>query len=124
MLIYNIKDLNKMAVVNTLDYINYIINISTFSMSVLFQGAFLIRFKGKADKAALAILFNYLFVNGFRIFTPKMLYSKWDLLISPLSNGIIYSILFFFVFEMSYLRAFFKKTVHNHYVEEKRLITL
>jgi hypothetical protein len=81
MLIYNIKDLNKMAVVNTLDNINYIINISTFSMSVLFQGAFLIRFKGKADKAALAILFNYLIVNGFRIFIPKMLYSTWDLLI-------------------------------------------
>ena len=81
MLIYKIKDLNKMAVVNTLDNINYIINISTFSMSVLFQGAFLIRFKGKADKAALAILFNYLIVNGFRIFIPKMLYSTWDLLI-------------------------------------------
>lgn len=77
-LIYYIKDLNKMAGVNILDEINYIINISTFSMSVLIQGAFLVRFKGKADKAALAILFNYLFVNGFRIFTPKMLYSKWD----------------------------------------------
>jgi hypothetical protein len=68
-----------MAGVNTLDEINYIINISTFSMSVLFQGAFLIRFKGKADKAALGILFNYLIVNGFRIFLPKTLYSTWDL---------------------------------------------
>ena len=68
-----------MAGVNTLDEINYIINISTFSMSVIFQGAFLIRFKGKADKAALGILFNYLIVNGFRIFLPKTLYSTWDL---------------------------------------------
>jgi hypothetical protein len=68
-----------MAGVNTLDEINYIINISTFSMSVLFQGSFLIRFKGKADKAALGILFNYLIVNGFRIFLPKTLYSTWDL---------------------------------------------
>jgi len=68
-----------MAGVNTLDEINYIINISTFSMSVLFQGAFLVRFKGKADKAALGILFNYLIVNGFRIFLPKTLYSTWDL---------------------------------------------
>jgi hypothetical protein len=48
-------------------------------MSVLFQGAFLVRFKGKADKAALGILFNYLIVNGFRIFLPKTLYSTWDL---------------------------------------------
>ena len=68
-----------MAGVNTLDEINYIINISTFSMSVLFQGAFLVRFKGKADKAALGILFNYLIVNGLRIFLPKTLYSTWDL---------------------------------------------
>ena len=70
-----------MAGVNTLNEINYIINIASFSMSVIFQGAFMIRFKGKADKAALAILLNYLIVNGFRIFIPKMLYSTWDLLI-------------------------------------------
>jgi hypothetical protein len=93
-------------------------------MSVLFQGAFLIRFKGKADKAALGILFNYLIVNGFRIFIPNMLYSTWDRWISPTSHAIIYSILYFFVFEMSYLRAFLKKTSIYQYEEEKRLITI
>jgi hypothetical protein len=60
-------------------------------MSVLFQGAFLIRFKGKADKAALGILFNYLIVNGFRIFLPKMLYSTWDR-IQACSNLILFQV--------------------------------
>ena len=93
-------------------------------MSVLFQGAFLIKFKGKADKAALGILFNYLFVNGFRIFVPKMLYSKWDLWITPASTAIIYSILYFFVFEMSYIRALLTTTSHDQYFKEKRNITI
>jgi hypothetical protein len=94
-----------MAGPNALDDLNKVINISTFSMSVLLQGAFLIRFKGKADKAALGILFNYLIVNGFRIALQGTLYNTWDRWISPSSSVIIYGILYFFVFEMSYIRA-------------------
>jgi hypothetical protein len=91
---------------------------------LIFQGAFLIRFKGKADKAALAILFNYLIVNGFRIFVPKMLYSTWDRWITPASTAIIYSILYFFVFEMSYIKALLTTTSHEEYMKEKRKITI
>ncbi len=59
-----------MAGVNTLDEINKVINISTFSMTVLLEAAFLIRFRCKADIAALGIMFTYLIVNGFRITLP------------------------------------------------------
>ena len=93
-------------------------------MAVIFQGAFLIRFKGKADKAALGILFNYLIVNAFRIFLPKILYSPWDRWITPASTAIIYSILYFFVFEMSYIKALLTTTSHDQYVKEKRKITI
>jgi hypothetical protein len=93
-------------------------------MSVIFQGAFLIRFKGKADKAALGILFNYLIVNAFRIFVPQMLYSTWDRWITPASTAIIYSILYFFVFEMSYIRALLTTTSHDEHLKEKRNITI
>jgi hypothetical protein len=91
---------------------------------LIFQGAFLIRFKGKADKAALGILFNYLIVNGFRIFVPKMLYSIWDRWITPASTAIIYSILYFFVFEMSYIKALLTTTSHEEYMKQKRKITI
>jgi len=93
-------------------------------MSLIFQGAFLIRFKGKADNAAFGILFNYLIVNGFRIFVPKMLYSTWDRWITQASTAIIYSILYFFVFEMSYIKALLTTTSHEEYMKEKRKITI
>ncbi len=94
-----------MAGVNTLDGVNEIINITTFSISVLLTGAFLIRFKFKADKAALGILFIYLIVNCMRIFKPEALYSILDIMLTPTSTSIIYSLLYIFVFEMSFVRA-------------------
>ena len=112
-----------MAGYNTLDQVNRIINISTFSMSVLLQITFLIRFRFKADKAALGILFTYLIVNGFRILVPKTLYSNLDRWITPSSTSTIYSLLFFFVFEMSYIRAFLNTASASDYIKEKRRIT-
>ena len=113
-----------MAGVNTLDNVNKVINITAFSISVLLQGAFLIRFKFKADKAALGILFTYLIVNASRIFVPEMLFSKLDILITPASTSTIFSLLYFFVFEMSFVRALM--TIHSpeEYLIEKKVIKI
>jgi hypothetical protein len=105
-----------------MDQVNTIINIISFSLSLFSQGAFLIRFRFKADKAAKAILFTYLFVNAFRIFVPKESYTVLDLLITPLTTTIIYSLLFFFVFEMSYIRALLQSSTKDGYNKKKARI--
>ena len=86
------------------------------------QGAFLIRFRFKADKAALGILFTYLVVNAMRIFVPETLFSGLDILITPTSTSTIYSLLYFFVFEMSFVKALM--TIHSpdDYQFEKKVI--
>ena len=56
-----------MAAVNTLTEVNRIINVTTFSLSLIMHTAFFLRFKFKADRAATGILLIYLAVNGFRI---------------------------------------------------------
>ena len=56
-----------MAAVNSLTEINRIINVTTFSLSLIMQAKFFLRFKFKSDRAATGILLVYLAVNGFRI---------------------------------------------------------
>ena len=98
-----------MAGVNTLHDVNKYINIATFSISVLLQGAFLIRFKFKADKAALGILLTYLIVDAIRIFIPTILYNGYDLLIAPFATSAILGMQYLFVFELSFVRALMNK---------------
>jgi hypothetical protein len=56
-----------MAALNTQTEVNRIINVTTFTLSLLMQMGFFLRFKFKADRAATSILLIYLAVNGFRI---------------------------------------------------------
>jgi hypothetical protein len=94
-----------MAAVNTLTEINRIINVATFTLSLIMQTAFFLRFKFKADRAATSILLIYLAVNGFRIAVNKNLFGIIDILVTPTTTVLIFSLLYFFVFEMSYIRA-------------------
>ncbi len=100
------------------------INITTFTITLILETAFLIRFRFKADNAALTILFSYLIVNGFRIFTPKDLYSSWDTWITPTATTAIFSVLFFFVFEMSYMKALLKSESPSIYKVQERNIKI
>lgn len=56
-----------MSAVNTLTEVNRIINVTTFTLSLIIQMAFFLRFIFKADRAARSIMLIYLAMNGFRI---------------------------------------------------------
>jgi hypothetical protein len=48
--------------------INYIINVTSLALAVVFQTLFFVRFKFKADKAAILILLTFLLVMAVRVF--------------------------------------------------------
>ncbi len=94
-----------MAPVNTLNDVNRVINMTTFGFAIVLQMIFFVRFKFKADKAAMGILLIYLAVNAFRIIITKTLFGIIDIIVTPTTTTIIFSLLYFFVFEMSYSKA-------------------
>ena len=99
-----------------------IINLSAFSISLVLQSAFFLRFRFNCDRAALLILLLYLSVTGFRTLISKLLYKTLDLIITPATTTIIYSLLYFFVFEMSYMRALIESESREEYGRRKAQI--
>ena len=109
---------------NTLYFANLVINITTLIITILFQAAFFIRFKFKADKAAAAILLIYLVVNFLRIALSEKLFGLMDILVHPATTTLIYSLLYFFVFELSYSKALLQAQSPQEYEREKKRIKI
>jgi hypothetical protein len=111
-----------MANLNYLDKINDIITLFTFVISIILCLALFFRFKLKIDIPAIVILLTYNIVNALRIFISEEMYSGLDYA-QPFGNMIIWIILIFFVFEMSYIRAIISINDIKIYKREKKKIT-
>ena len=77
-----------------------------FSIILILEIVFLIRFRFKTDRGAYIVLLTYLTVAGMSAFAPTTPY-KYELeyIALPIGGMIIWMILYYFVFEMSFIRA-------------------
>ena len=86
---------------NEFDDLNDITNIVTFVISAIAVGIFVFKFSlSGLDTPALIIISAYLIKNAFSIFVSQQLYSALDY-ITPIGSTVVFSVLLFFILEMS-----------------------
>ena len=82
-----------------LDNINFVINVTSFCITLPLASGLFWKYGLKLDKSAIFILLTYLIANFSREFTSTSNYSIIDMIV-PVCSTLIWGALLHFVFEM------------------------
>lgn len=82
-----------------LDNINFVINVTSFCITLPLASALFWKYGLKLDKSAIFILLTYLIANFSREFTSSSNYSIIDMIV-PVCSTLVWGALLHFVFEM------------------------
>lgn len=102
----------------TLDTFEKALTVIIFALAFLMEFLFVCRYGLRADKAALAIMAAYLVMMLARIFSKPNDLGVLGALI-PIGNCIIYGVLIYFIFEMSYIKAKLESNNTKEYLERE-----